>query len=149
MAATVVINDPTFGWMAYGAAMKETGTALSINPRDGLRRRLDIVIQDRTLPFADSLARFKLELERDGLDAKSDIVMDKALNTIRFTLENRTGGAHTTGVRLALPVNSHYTLTVDGKATPLVATGNPDYPWRAEMSVGPAGARVEIKSSKP
>ncbi len=145
MAATVVTNDPTFGWIAYGAAMKDNGRTLSINPRDGLRRRLDVVTQDRALPFPDSLARLKLELERDGFDAKSDIVLDKTLNTITFTLENRTGAAHTTGVRLALPVNSRYALTVDGKAVPLVATGNPDYPWRAELTMNAVGVRVEIR----
>jgi len=149
MAATIVTNDPTFGWIAYGGTMKDNTTALSINPRDGLRRRLDVVIQDRALPFADSLARLKLELERDGFDAKSDIVVDKALKTIAFTLENRTGGAHSTGLRLSLPVNSRYTLTVDGKAVPLTATGNPDYPWRAELPVSAAGGKVEIKTRIP
>lgn len=156
MAATVVTNDPTFGWIAYGAEMKpyvgpnfSSGAALAINPRDGLRRRLDVVIQDRALPFSDSLARLKLELDRDGFDAKSDIIVDKALGSISFSLENRTATAHATGLRLSLPVNSHYLLTVDGKTVPLVATGNPDYPWRAELSVSLAGAKVEMKSIKP
>ena len=144
MAATVVTNDPTFGWLAYGAAMKDTGAALSLNPRDGLRRRLDVVIQDRALPFPDSLARLKLELERDGFDAKQDIVMDKALRAIQFTLENRTGNAHRTGLRLSLPVNASYTLTVDGRAVPLTQTGNPDYPWRAEIAVGTTAASVAL-----
>jgi hypothetical protein len=147
MAATVVTNDPTFGWIAYGASMKDGPNTLSVNPRDGLRRRLDIVLQDRALPFADSLVRFKLELERDGFDAKSDIVIDKSVRSVAFTLENRTATAHSTGLRLALPVNSHYTLTVDGKAVPLVATGNPDYPWRAEIVLGTSGAKVELKKS--
>ena len=160
MAATVVTNDPTFGWIAYGGVIKPnagpnagpnvgpnfgSGKALAINPRDGLRRRLDVLIQDRALPFSDSLARLKLELERDGFDAKSDIIVDKALSSISFTLENRTGNAHTTGVRLALPLNLHYTLTVDGNNVPLVQTGNPDYPWRAGISVGARGASAVLK----
>lgn len=145
MAATVITNDPTFGWLAYGGAMKDTGRVLAVNPRDGLRRRLDVVIQDRALPFPDSLARLKLELERDGFDAKSDISVDKALTSISFTMDNRVGKAHTTGLRLSLPVNARYALTVDGKTVPLVQTGDPDYPWRAEMAVGAAGAKVELK----
>lgn len=145
MAATVVTNDPTFGWLAYGGAMNDTGAALAINPRDGLRRRLDVVVQDRALPFADSLARLKLELARDGFDKAKDIVIDKALASIAFTVENRTGGAHTTTARLALPVNARYALTIDGKSVPLVATGDPDYPWRAEIAVGPAGASAVLK----
>ncbi|NQW04254.1 MAG: hypothetical protein HQ485_09515, partial [Acidobacteria bacterium] len=57
MAATVVTNDPTFGWIAYGGATTDTGKTLLIRPRDGVRRRLAVVTQDRALPFADSLAR--------------------------------------------------------------------------------------------
>ena len=140
MAATIVTNDPTFGWVAYGGAMKDEGASLSINPRDGLRRRFDVVIQDRALPFPESLARLKLELERDGFDRARDIVMDKALGSVRFTLENRTGTAHKTGLRLSLPAGSRYELTVDGKPVAMVETGNPDYPWRAEIAVGPSGA---------
>ena len=153
MAATVVTKDPTFGWLAYGGTIKDTviqdfdrTNSVSVNPRDGLRRRLDIVLQDRALPFSDSLSRFKLELERDGFDAKSDIIIDKALKTISFTLENRTGSAHATGMRLSLPVNSRYAVTIGGKAAPLVATGNPDYPWRVEIGVDGVAVKVEIKT---
>ena len=39
MAATVVTNDPTFGWLAYGGTLTDGGATLAINPRDGLRRR--------------------------------------------------------------------------------------------------------------
>ncbi len=145
MAATVVTNDPTFGWIAYGGSMKTSARSLAVNPRDGLRRRLDIVAQDRALPFRDSLSRVKLELERDGFDAGKDIVIDTALREITFSLENRTSGAHSTGLRLSLPVNARYAVTVDGAAVPLVATGNPDYPWRADLPLRPSGAAVVLK----
>ena len=36
-------------------------------------------------------------------------------------------------------------LTVDGKNVPLIATGNPDYPWRAEISATASGASVVLK----
>jgi hypothetical protein len=144
MAATVVTKDPVFGWFAYGGAMTDTGRELSIIPRDGLRRRLDVVIPDRTLPFAEDIARFKLELERDGFAAGGAITMDKALTKIAFTIENRTGSAHTTGVRLSLPVNSRYELRQDGKVVVLTGTGNWDYPWRAELASGGVGSRIEL-----
>jgi len=144
MAATVVTNDPTFGWFAYGAAMKDSGTTLSINPRDGLRRRLDVVIPDRALPFPESLARLKIELERDGFDRAGDIVIDKALGSITFTVENRTGAPHATGIKLSLPVGTRYGLRVDGKDVALTGTDNPDYPWTAMLTVPVAGARVEL-----
>ena len=148
MAATVVTNDPTFGWLAYGGTLTDGGATLAINPRDGLRRRLAIVLQDLGLPFADSLVRLKMELERDGFDKAQDLVIDKTLGAITFRLENRTGDAHATGLRLALPANARYTLTVGGTAVPLQATDQPDYPWRAEIPLGPAGASVQLSRIK-
>jgi hypothetical protein len=145
MASTIVTRDPIFGWFAYGGVLTDANGVLSIEPRDGLRRRFDVVMPDRALPFADSLSRLKIELERDGFGKGAVITMDPALKTIAFTLENRTGAAHPTGVRLALPVNSHYTLTVDRQAVPLVQTGDPDYPWRADVSLAAVGAQVELR----
>jgi hypothetical protein len=145
MAATVVTNDPTFGWIAYGGIAKDDGKRLLINPRDGIRRRLAAVIQDRALPFADSLARLKVELERDGFASAGDISMDKSLEAVRFTIENRTGNAHRTGIRLSLPVNAHYVLTVDGAPVALAETGNPDYPWRAEVPMSGQTTAVTLR----
>jgi hypothetical protein len=145
MAATVITNDPTFGWMAYGGVTRDTGKTLLVNPRDGVRRRLAIVTQDRALPFADSLARLKVELERDGFAAAEDIAIDKSLETITFTLENRTGDGHTTGIRLSFPVNTHYVLTTGGTVVPLVETGIPDYPWKADVPVGAGATVVELR----
>jgi len=144
MAATVVTKDPTFGWFAYGASMTDGGATLSINPRDGLRRRLDVVIPDRTLPFTEDIARFKLELERDGFAADGQITVDKGLARIDFTVENRTSSPHTTGVRLSLPVNRRYELRQDGTVVALRQTGNPDYPWRAEIRLTGASTTIGI-----
>lgn len=151
MAATIVTNDPTFGWIAYGGAIKQTpgpasGPApLAINPRDGLRRRFDVLIQDPGLPFKDSLSRLKIELSRDGFAANGDIVIDKSLNSVAFTIENRTGTAHTTSLKLAMPANIRYTLTVDGVPVEITRVDDRDYPWRAELPIGAGGANVALK----
>jgi len=145
MAATIVTNDPTFGWIAYGGVVKDSGKKLLINPRDGTRRRLAIVTQDRALPFSDSLARLKVELERDGFAATGDITVDTSLETIAFTLENRTGNAHQTGIRLSFPVNALYGLTAGGVPVALAETGNPDYPWRAEVFLRGGATVVELR----
>jgi hypothetical protein len=144
MASTIVTRDPVFGWFAYGGAMTEQGNQLTINPRDGLRRRLHVVIPDMYLPFAEDIRRLKLELERDGFTPDGTITMDKAIDRIAFTVENRTGDAHKTGVRLSIPVHSKYELLQDGKPVPLVQTGNWDYPFRAELTVTGAGSKVEL-----
>jgi hypothetical protein len=145
MAATVVTNDPTFGWTAYGGFAKDDGNRLLVNPRDGVRRRLAVVTKDRALPFAASLARLKVELERDGFASAGDISVDKSLEAVTFTMENRTGNAHRTGIRLSFPVNARYELTVDGAPVALAETGNPDYPWRAEVPVSGQTAAVALR----
>lgn len=144
MAATVVTNDPTFGWFAYGAAMKDLGAMLSINPRDGLRRRLDVVIPDSSLPFPDRLARFKIELGRDGFERTGNILIDKTLASISFMVENRTGAPHPAGIKLSLPAGTRYVLRVDARDIALTATADPDYPWTATMTVPARGAMVEL-----
>jgi hypothetical protein len=145
MAATIVTRDPTFGWIAYGGALTDSGDHLAVIPRDGLRRRFDVVIPDRNLPFAEDLARLKIELDRDGFAAGSAVTMDKALGQIAFTVENRTNDSHTTAVHLSLPVNSRLALFVDGKAVPLIQTGDWDYPWRADVSVASQSVKVELR----
>ena len=144
MAATIVTRDPIFGWFAYGGAMKEQGKELSINPRDGLRRRFHVVIPDMYPPFEDGIKRLKLELERDGFAADQNIVMDKALSRIAMTIENRTNDAHATGLRLSIPPHTRFDLLQDGKKLKLGQTGNWDYPWRAELTMGAGPARIEL-----
>jgi hypothetical protein len=117
---------------------------LSINPRDGLRRRFAVVVPDTNLPFRQDIRRFRVELERDGFASDRDVVLDTSLAKVTFTLENRTGAAHSTGLRLSFPVNSAYEVLQDGKPIALRLTGDWDYPWRAELSLGAGPANVTI-----
>ena len=74
--------------------------------------------------------------------------MDKTLDRISFTVENRTADAHKTVVRLSFPVHTSYELRMEGKSVPLVQTGNWDYPWRAELDVAGKGVEVELVRTK-
>ena len=144
MASTIATRDPIFGWIAYGGAMSESGDELSIEPRDGLRRRFNVVVPDSGLPFREDFRRLKLELARDGFEAGGAIVMDKALDRIVFSVENRTGDEHPTRLHLSIPVQSKYELRQDGKPVPLVQTGNWDYPWRADLALSGPTSKVEL-----
>ena len=83
MAATIVTNDPIFGWFAYGGVLTETANEPSDQsarrPPPPLRRRHSATA---TLPFAEDVSRLKLELERDGFATDAAIAMDKALDKI-------------------------------------------------------------------
>jgi len=147
MAATVVTRDPVFGWIAYGGALEEEGRErVAVEPRDGLRRRLAAVLP---APAGEGRPlRLKIELERDGFAAGRRIEMDKSLRRVAFVLENRTADAHKTGLRISGPEGSTYEIVADGRPVPLAATGDGDYPLRAEIDVAGPAVRVEIVSRR-
>jgi hypothetical protein len=186
MATTVLTRDPIFDWFAYGGTLTSVKDSLSIIPRDGLRQRFHVVLdepeaaarQSRYQRSADSLVRasqptserqadkagrapgesspatgvgnsmaprrLKMELDRDGFAAGQNIVVDRALKKISFTLENRTGDSHATGLWLALPEKSSYSVMQDGKKLALKPTGNWDHPFRAELIVTTKPASIEL-----
>jgi hypothetical protein len=141
MAATVVARDPVFGWIAYGGTIQERRGEVAIEPRDGVRRRLAAIVPG---PGGGDPLRLKIELERDGFAAGRPIRVDKTLRKIGFIIENRTVDAHKTGLRISAPADRTYELLQDGRRLPLVATGDPDYPWRAEIGVAGPAVNLEL-----
>lgn len=143
MAATVLTRDPIFDWFAYGGALSVEQDNLRIIPRDGLRQRFYAILTDPKTANSP-IRRFKMELDRDGFAAAKEILTDKSLNKIAFTLENRTGDEHTTELSLSLPTGSSYSVLQDGIAIPLKQTGNWDFPLRAELKVALQPSKVEV-----
>jgi Family of unknown function (DUF5695) len=141
MAATVIARDPVFGWFAYGGRLEEKRGEVIVEPRDGVRRRLAIVLSG---PAAAEPLRMKIELERDGFAAGRPITIDKSLRKIGFVVENRTADAHRTGLRISVPAGAEYELILGGRRLPLVSTGDPDYPWRAEIDVVAPTSAIEL-----
>ncbi len=142
MAATVITRDPIFGWIAYGGRLEETRGEVAVEPRDGVRRRLATILPGPAA--ADEPLRLKIELERDGFAAGSRITVEKSLRKIVFVVENRTSDIHRTRIRFSFPAGSSYDLALGGRAVPLMATGDPDYPRRAEIEVKGPTVKVEL-----
>jgi hypothetical protein len=105
---------------------------------------LTVLIPERPSASAQDFLRLKIELERDGFAAGRMIAMDKRLRKIAFVIENRTADAHKTGLRLSLPAGATYELDQNGRLVSLVATGDWDYPWRAELDLAGPSAKVEL-----
>lgn len=149
MARTLVTEDPLFGWTAYGGTLAESADTLAVEPRDGLRKRFDVVLADPRAPTLRA-QRLKIELNRDGFPAGELIVLDKRLGRIAFTLENRSGDAHETELSLDLPYGAHYELRQDGRPVELAPTGDWDHPWRAVVTMGVAPVRLElVRADRP
>ena len=104
--ATIVARDPIFGEIAYGGVLTRSGTSVRVIPRDGLRVRFHVIRDDQ---------RLHLTLDHDGFAKEQPIVVSDDLSRIQFTLENRTGGAHETGLSIAGLRAGEYDVAVDGK----------------------------------
>jgi hypothetical protein len=147
MAATVLTRDPVFDWLAYGGTLTATNNSLSVIPQDGLRQRFYAIVGGANDPQAP-IRRLKLELDRDGFAVGRNIVTDKLLKHVAFTLENRTGDNHRTSLWLSPPLAAHYVVTQDNKKIALHSTGNWDYPLRADLNIARTASRIELAESK-
>jgi hypothetical protein len=156
MASVVLTNDPVFDWIAYGGSLTLEKDSLAVVPRDGLRQRFDAVLENPQSRAESALTdgarpplrKIRIELDRDGFTADRAIVTDRSLRKIVFTLENRTGDVHRTGLRLSVPGNAVPAVFQDGKRVAVKPTGNGDYPYIADLRVGPAPTKIEISAAK-
>jgi hypothetical protein len=106
-AATVVVDDPIFGFYAYGGELRRDEKVTEVIPKDGLRARFHVLIGGE---------RLHILLGRDGFAEGQAVSFTHGLGEIKFTLENRGGGEHDTRVGVAgLPVGD-YQLFVGGRA---------------------------------
>jgi hypothetical protein len=88
---------------------------------------------------------FRLELDRDGFAAETPIAFDKTLTRVAFTLNNRTGDAHTTVLAIASPgAADRWEIRVDGRRTEVKPNASSDYPLRADLPMSTRPAKVEM-----
>ncbi len=112
--ATIVVADPVFGELAYGGVLTRDGRTVKVVPRDGLRVRFHVVRDDQ---------RLHLLLDHDGFARDRQVTVADDLSRIEFTLENRTGGAHETGLSIeGLPPGAHV-ISMDGKPVATINGG--------------------------
>jgi len=104
-AATIVVDDPLFGPFAYGASLTREDGEFNVIPRDGLRRRLHVLLDD---------SRIHLEFDRDGFAAERPVWFQETLQSFRFHLENRTQDAHTTTLKISGFSPGPYAIDLDG-----------------------------------
>ena len=79
---------------------------MKVIPRDGLRVRFHVVRDDQ---------RLHLTLDHDAFAKEQPVVVADDLSRVQFTLENRTGRAHETGLSLAGLPAGDYAISVDGR----------------------------------
>jgi hypothetical protein len=133
-AATTVVEDPLFGLQAYCGDLERNKRGIAVIPKDGLRTRFHIL---------RGAQRVHLLLERDGFAARQPITFDAALREIAFTLENRSGDRHETGIHIAgLPPGAYRVMVEHREAALLTSRSGEDR--EARVALGPGGAHITI-----
>jgi hypothetical protein len=105
-AATIVIDDPLFGWYAYCGELQQTNSMLQVIPRDGVRQRLHVI---------SGKQRLHLMLDADGFKRNMFLEIMPDLSRIAFTLENRIGEQHTANLAAKGLPKGTYQVLVNGK----------------------------------
>lgn len=106
-SSSIVVEDPVFGLTGYGCELKDDKAKgeIAVIPRDGIRKRLDVKVKDRS---------FSIKLEQDGFLKDQPIYYSSDLKTIRFSIENRQTKPHESQVLLAVLAPGRYQLYADG-----------------------------------
>jgi hypothetical protein len=126
--ATIVARDPIFGELAYGGVLTRSGSSVQVVPRDGLRVRFHVIRDDQ---------RLHMRLDHDGFAKEHSVTVTDDLSRVQFTVENRTGGAHSTALTIAgLPAGT-YRLTAGGRAAATLQGGAAEQELALPMSAGP------------
>ncbi len=107
MAMTMLVDDPLFGWIAYGGKLEAMDGTLSVIPRDGVRMRFWLIGNTQRTGF---------ELDRDGFSRDKPIEVLEEGSIIQFTLENRTEDRHNTVLTVESGDSSEWMVRMDGVA---------------------------------
>lgn len=101
LASDVVTNDPVLGLVGYGCNVTDSDDAYTVDPLDGLCRRLNIVDKHLSLTFET--------------DAYSRAAIGKELDRIELTLK-KTVGATRGHITVSGLENGEYGIAVNGEA---------------------------------
>lgn len=147
-AATIVADDPLFGWFAYGGRLEMENGRFKVWPQDGLCQRLHVVGRD---------TRLHLLLERDGFAAEQPVhlhydhlgtdEMTPRLSRVAFSMDNRSGDSHRTTLKLFGLRGNSYAVRVDGDLTRNFDVGEKEWTGIAIEVASQDIVRVEIEGT--
>jgi hypothetical protein len=91
-AATILADDPIFGRFCFGGDWRKTRRGIEVVPKDGLRRRFHVILNE---------GEMHLTLENDRFAAGEPIVFDVKSSKIQFLIESDNPAKHSTSLLLA------------------------------------------------
>jgi hypothetical protein len=124
-AATILSNEPLFGWFAYGGILEQTDNGFEILPRDGVRVRFWLVEEGQ---------RTGVELSRDSWTRDEPIVVSSDRSRMEFPVTNIYGDEHTSELTLWTGGDSQWEVSLDGESIEGRSLGNGQYQYELPIS---------------
>lgn len=106
MASTIIVNDPLFGWFAYGGNLKINNDILEVIPADGVGVRFG---------FVTANSRILVELNRDRISSKVPVITEKAGKSFQFFVDNVTGAKHNSQLKLTGTEGTTYNININNR----------------------------------
>ncbi len=122
-AATVLTDDPIFGRFCLGGEWNKNAEMLEITPKDGVRRRLHVMLDTGRLHLTSDLARFS---------ATTPVRLKENLSEIQFSLEIDNPLPHEQVLRLSVSAPGIYAVRA---GTQIVTTVQISGPNEAEIKL--------------
>lgn len=137
MSADVVTDDPIFGTIGYGATVSSDQSSTTVQPTDGVQRKLNLVSQQLSVDL--------------NSDRYTQAVVGKNSADLRLDLANVSGAAHTGSFDVTGLAQGTYSVLVNGHAqrkinvyTPAAAAGTLRAPTSVTYQV-PAGSSYTVR----
>lgn len=103
-AATILTEDPLFGWFTYGGTHTLKNNIFRIMPKDGVLNSFWIVSND---------LKTGIKINRDGFKKETPIVFSKSKKEITLSIENKANMSHDT--KMMLFSKDKWQVFIDGK----------------------------------
>jgi hypothetical protein len=104
-AATIVVNDPLFGLMAFGGRLQKRRGGVTIVPCDGVRQRFHAITEN---------GRLHVILQHCGFAKGRRISIRDDLDSVAFSLESRGEGKNQCSMSVRGLRKGSYRVLVDG-----------------------------------
>lgn len=136
VAATVLADDPTFGWTLFGGKMTEENGRFYILPDDGVRQKFWVVTDD---------FRMGLEIDRDNWSATQPLIVGEELQEMELTLVNAVTEKHTTLLKIFVPDGKIPELILNGRRLSARQTDRGYWSWKIPVDAPAVSLRLQWK----
>jgi hypothetical protein len=137
-AATVLVNDPVFGWVCFGGSLQEQSSSFGVTPKDGVRQKFYLRSQGQS---------FSMQLLRDGFAKNKEIKLIPGKLVIT-EIENRAGTAHSLPILFKGLNTGLYIVKRNGAKVGSMVVTKENTEQSIAVDLPPGGATISIEKTQ-